>query len=157
MPNSLIATDPIVARNFFLDIPGESSLILSGVTGLDVELDVVNVAQTGKSGKQEHIKTLGGALKVPDVSVTRVAPASAIGDPLWKWFIDIRDHGFKDRADKRKNISIVLYDTALTEVGRFNFTNAWPSKIATDALSTESNEPVKETITIVCERIERIK
>jgi phage tail-like protein len=157
MPNSLIATDPIVARNFFLDIPGESTLILSGVTGLDVELDVVNVAQTGKSGKQEHIKTLGGALKVPDVSVTRVAPASAIEDPLWKWFIDIRDHGFKDRADKRKNISIVLYDTTLTEVGRFNFTNAWPSKIATDALSTESNEPVKETITIVCERIERIK
>lgn len=157
MPNSLISTDPIVARNFFLDIPGESSLILSGVTGLDVELDVVNVAQTGKSGKQEHIKTLGGALKVPDVSVTRVAPASATEDPLWKWFIDIRDHGFKDRADKRKNISIVLYDTTLAEVGRFNFTNAWPSKIATDGLSTDSNEPVKETITIVCERIERIK
>lgn len=157
MPNSLISTEPIVARNFFLDIPGEATLVLSGVSGLDVELDVVNVAQNGKSGKQEHIKTLGGTLKAPDVSMTRMAPQSASDDPLWKWFIDIRDHGFKAREDKRKNVSIVLYDGTAAEVGRFNITNSWPSKIATDALSTDSNEPVKETITLVCERIERVK
>ncbi|MDT4909994.1 MAG: hypothetical protein QOI69_3235, partial [Pseudonocardiales bacterium] len=42
MPNSLISTEPIVARNFFLDIPGEATLILSGVSGLDVELDIVS-------------------------------------------------------------------------------------------------------------------
>jgi phage tail-like protein len=157
MPNSLISTEPVVARNFFLSIPGEDALVLSGVSGLDVELDGVNVAQNGKSGKQEHIKTLGGTLKAPDVSVTRVAPSAAAQDPLWKWFLDIRDHGFKDRADKRKNVSIVLYDTALNEVGRFNIANAWPSKIATDSLSTDSNDPMKETITLVCERIERVK
>jgi phage tail-like protein len=157
MPNSLISTEPIVARNFFLDIPGEATLVLSGVSGLDVELDVVNVSQNGKSGRQEHIKTLGGVLKAPDITMTRMAPQNAVDDPLWKWFIDIRDHGFKARDDKRKNVSIVMYDGVLSEVGRFNITNAWPSKISTDALSTEANEPVKETITLVCERIERVK
>jgi phage tail-like protein len=157
MPNSLISDEPIVARNFFLDIPGEGTLVLSGVSGLDVELDVVNVSQNGKSGKQEHIKTLGGVLKAPDVSMTRMAPKSATEDPLWKWFLDIRDHGFKAREDKRKNVSIVLYDGTAAEVGRFNIGNAWPSKISTDSLSTESNDPVKETITLVCERIERVK
>ena len=30
-------------------------------------------------------------------------------------------------------------------------------EFATDALSTESNDPVMETITLVCERIERVK
>jgi phage tail-like protein len=157
MPNSIISTEPIVARNFFLDIPGESSLTLSGVSGLDVEVDVVPLSQNGKNGKQEHIKTIGGVLKAPDVTVTRMAPQNAESDPLWKWFMDIRDKGFKDRSDKRKNVSIVLYDVSGGEVGRFNLFNVWPSKIATDALSTESNEPMKETITLVCERVDRVK
>jgi phage tail-like protein len=157
MPNSLISTEPIVARNFFLDIPGEATLVLSGVSGLDVELDVVPVAQNGKDGKQEHIKTVGGVLKAPDISITRMAPQDAANDPLWKWFLDIRDKGFKSRTDKRKDLSIVLYDVGASEVGRFNIFAAWPSKIATDALSTESNEPMKENITLVCERIERVK
>ena len=157
MPNSLIDHDPIVARNFFLDIPDDSTLILQAVSGLDVELEVVNVSQNGKDGKQQHIKTLGGTLKVPDVTVTRIAPQNAEQDALWKWFLDIRDHGFKDRTDKRKNISIVMYDVAMNEVARFNIQNAWPSKIATDAMRTDSNDPVKATITFVCERIERVK
>jgi hypothetical protein len=51
----------------------------------------------------------------------------------------------------------VLYDSAYDEVGRFNWFNGWPSKIATDSLSTDSNDPMKETITLVVERIERVK
>jgi phage tail-like protein len=158
MPNDLIATDPIVARNFYLEIDGEQ-LVLSGVSGLDIELEVVSLQQNGKDGKQQHVKTLGGVLKVPDIAITRMAPLSAQNDPLWKWFLQIRDSGFKgaNREDNRKNGSIVLYDSAFEEVGRFNFFNGWPSKIGTDALSTDSNDPMKESITLVVERIERVK
>ncbi|MDP9093582.1 MAG: phage tail protein [Actinomycetota bacterium] len=158
MPNDLISTDPIVARNFYLEIDGQN-LILSGVSGLEIELDVVPMQQNGKDGKQQHIKTLGGVLKAPDITVTRMAPLSANDDPLWKWFKQIRDGGMKAtaRAATRKNGSIVLYDSAYDEVGRFNWFNGWPSKIATDSLSTDSNEPMKETITLVVERIERVK
>ncbi|MDT4933696.1 MAG: hypothetical protein QOK11_1588 [Pseudonocardiales bacterium] len=158
MPNDLISTDPIVARNFYLEIDGEN-LVLSGVSGLDIELEVVPVQQNGKDGKQQHIKTLGGSIKAPDLSISRMAPVSAINDPMWKWFTDIRTKGMKanTRQDNRKNGSIVLYDSTYTEVGRFNFFNGWPSKISTDALSTDSNDPMKETITLVVERIERVK
>lgn len=154
----LISTDPIVGRFFYLDIDGEK-IVLSGVSGLDIELEVVSLQQNGKSGKQEHIKTLGGGLKVPDITLTRAAPLDAMSDPIWKWFKQIRESGFKgaDRADNRKTGSIIFYDASLTEVGRFNFINGWPSKISTDGLSTDSNDAVKETITIVCERIDRIK
>ncbi|HTZ43935.1 MAG TPA: phage tail protein [Jatrophihabitans sp.] len=158
MPNDLINTDPIVAQNFYLEIDGEK-LLLSGVSGLDIELDVVTIQQNGKDGKKQSIKTLGTSLKVPDLSITRMAPMSAGDDPVWKWFKAIHDSGFKgtDRAGNRKNGSIVFYDTSLTEVGRFNFFNGWPSKIGTDAVSTDSNDPVKETITLVIERLERVK
>ena len=105
------------------------------------------------------IKTRGNVLKVPDLSITRMAPLDAMADPIWKWFHQIRDTASSapTRTTNRKNGSIVLYDTALKEVGRFNFFNGWPSKIATDAMSTDSNDPVKETITLVSERLDRVK
>ena len=158
MVSDLISTDPIVARNFYLEIDGEN-LVLSGVSGLEIELNVVEIQQNGKDGKQQHIKTLGGVLKAPEITIERMAPADAKNDPLWKWFMQIRDGGMKitNRAQHRKNGSIVLYDSAYDEVGRFNFYNGWPSKIATDALSTDSNEAMKESIVLVTERIERIK
>ncbi len=157
MASSMISTDPLVARSFYLDFPNLSSFVLSAVSGLEVELEVVPLSQNGPNGKQEHIKSLGGGLKVPEISVTRMAPQDAQNDPLWKWFLDIRDHGFKNRTDKRQDGSIILYDGAGTEVGRFNIFGCWPSKIAADSLSTESNEALKETITFQAERIERAK
>lgn len=158
MPNELISSDPIVARNFYLEID-DVKLVLSGVSGLEIELDVVPIAQNGQFGRQQHIKTLGGQLKANDITITRMAPTSAKDDALWKWFLRIRAAGMKatGRALTRKNGSIVLYDSAYDEVGRFNFFNGWPSKIATSELSTDSNEPMKETITLVVERVERIK
>ncbi len=158
MPNDLINTDPIVAQNFFLEIDG-ISIILSGVSGLDVEVDVVTLQQNGKDGKTQLIKTLGAVTKVPDISLTRMAPVDAMADPIWKWFTDIQTKGIlaTDRTNNRKNGSIVLYDASAKEIGRFNFYNGWPSKISTDQLSTESNDAVKETITLIIERLERIK
>jgi phage tail-like protein len=158
MPNDLISTDPLVAQNFYLELDGVN-ILLSSVSGLDLEYDVVTIAQTGKDGKNQQIKTRGNTLKVADLQLSRMAPMDAKADPIWTWFHEIRDTGFKgsSRPDKRKNGSIVLYDTSVTEVGRFNFYSAWPSKISTDQMSTESSEPVKENITLVIERLERIK
>ena len=159
MPNDLIGNDPLVAQNFFLEIDGSVITMLSGVSGLDVEVDAVTVAQVGKDGKKQMIKALGDQSKAPDLQLTRMAPADAAGDAMWKWFNEVRDKGLAiaNRASARKNGSIVLYDTTNAEVARFNFFNAWPSKIATDALSVDSNEVVKETITLQCERLERMK
>lgn len=157
----LIANDPIVARNFYLEIQGDTKdkLLLSSVSGIEIELDVVPLQQNGKDGRQQHIKTLGGVLKAPDITLTRVAPLDAAADPVWKWFDLIRTKGMKaaSRNEYRRNGSIILYDSSYTEVGRYNWYNGWPSKIAVDQMSTDSNEPMKETITLVIERIERIK
>jgi hypothetical protein len=76
MPNDLISTDPIVAQNFFLEIDG-TNIVLSGVSGLDMELDVVTITQNGKDGKMQAVKTIGGILKAPDITLTRMAPLDA--------------------------------------------------------------------------------
>jgi len=159
MPNELLSNDPLVAQYFFLEIDGKPLTMLSGVSGLDLEIDVVTIQQQGPDGKQQSIKTRGTVTKAGDLSLTRMAAIDVTQDGIWKWFTDVRDKGFgiAERASNRKNGSVVMYDSSTKEVGRFNFYNAWPSKIATDAMSTDSNDPVKETITLVCERIERVK
>jgi phage tail-like protein len=159
MPNELIDHDPIIAQNFFLEIDGSVVSILSSVSGLDVEMSVVEMQQTGRDGKAQTVKTLGHANKAPDLSMVRMAPPDSTQDAMWGWFNDIRDKGMllSNRANSRKNGSIVMYDSTHTEVARFNFTNGWPSKISTDQLSVDSNDPVKETITLTVESLARIK
>jgi len=159
MPNDLISTDPIVSQNFFLEIDGSVVSILSSVSGLDIEMEVVTTEQAGANGKVQVVKTLGKANKAPDLSLTRMAPPDMTADKLWGWFNDIRDKGMvlANRTNSRKNGSIVMYDSSNAEIARFNFTHGWPSKISTDQLSVESNDPVKETITLTVESLARVK
>jgi phage tail-like protein len=159
LPNDLITHDPMISQNFFLEIDGEVMSVLSSISGLDIEVEVASLQQVGKMGKIQMVRTLGNQMKAPDLSLTRMAPADSKNDKLWKWFNEIRDKGMLmgDRSKSRKNGSIVIYDTTNAEACRFNFFNAWPSKISTDQLSADSHEPVKETITLQCERLERVK
>src|SRR5215471_14108777 len=112
--NELINNDPIVARNFYLDMGGNKSVVLSGISGFDIEMDVVSVQQNGKGGQQQHVKTLGGVLKAPQMTVTRMAPLSTARDPIWNWFNRIRNAGMKasSRSNYRKHLSIVLCDSS---------------------------------------------
>jgi phage tail-like protein len=159
MPNELINGDPLIAQNFFLEIDGAVVSVLVSVSGLDVEMEVSSAQGVGKDGKSQIVKTLGGRNKQGDLTLTRIAPADATQDKLWGWFHDIRNKGILqgDRTNNRKNGSVVIYDSTHKEVARFNFTNGWPSKIATDQLSVDSNDPVKENVTLTIETLERVK
>lgn len=159
MVDGLFTNDPIVAQNFFLEIDGEVISALTAVSGLDIEVGVSTSTQAGSGGRQEIVKGLGTRTTVSDLQLTRVAPLDSSSDKLWQWFNDIRGVGLvaADRAGQRKNGSIVLFDAARNEVSRFNFYNAWPSKISTDQLSVDSSDAVKENVTIVIERLERVK
>ena len=160
MPNeALIAVDPLIAQNFFLEIDGEIVSILASVSGLDVEMEVATTQQVGSNGKSQVVKTLAGRNKAPDLSLVRMAPPDSTQDKLWGWFMDIMNKGIllSDRTNNRKSGSIVMYDSTHVEVARFNFTNGWPSKISTDQLSVDSNDPVKETITLTIESLARVK
>jgi len=154
MPNDLVNEDPIIARNFYLEIDGGDKIPLTGISGFDVEVDVVDVNQNLPGGQQVHIKTRGGTLMVSAVTLQRVAPTSVTSDPIWPWFILIRDAG---TAGQRKNGSIVLTDQVGKELARYNFINGWPSKITTGDMEVGANNHLTETITLVSERMDRVK
>ena len=153
MPNDLINEDPIIARNFYLEIDGGDKVPLTGISGFDVEVDVVDVNQNLPGGQQVHIKTRGGTLQVSAVTLSRVAPSSVTSDPIWPWFMLIREEG---TAGQRKNGSIVLTDQVGKELARYNFFNGWPSKITTGDMEVGANNHLTEQITLVSERMDRV-
>lgn len=152
---AMIRTDPIVARNFYLSFPGSEQIVLQSVSALNVELTPVSTTQNGPKGITQHIKTVGANTNVPEVEMVRMAPRDSKGDKIWDWYRDIHREGFKDRNSNRKMLTLHLFDPGGHQVAEFNMHGAWPYKIVTDALSTDSNEAMKETITFVCEWIER--
>jgi phage tail-like protein len=156
---NIIKEDPLVVNHFFLEIDGEVISQLSEVSGLDVELEVTDFAQQLPNGQYAQRKAFSKPKWTGEITVKRLAPLDATKDPLWKWFEAIRNKGMSVSAlsDQRKNGSVVIYDSSLKEVSRWNFTNGWPSKIANDALSVGGNEPVYENVTIQHEKLDRVK
>src|SRR5207245_1230979 len=91
------------------------------------------------------IKKLPGAPKPPTITLKR---AKNISMDLWKWHDDIAKGKL---GAARKNGSIIGYDFEGKEALRYNFINAWPSKIEMSAPKAGSNELIVETCTFVCE------
>jgi phage tail-like protein len=155
----ILKHDPLIASNFYLEIDGAEVATLSEVSGLDIEVEVVEAKQTAKGGMYQVVKSLGQAKAPEPLSIKRISPLDIDSDPLWKWFNDIRDKGMssKARGGMRKNGSIVIFDSDNAEIARWNFFNSWPSKISSDAFSAGGTEAISETITLVIERLERKK
>ncbi len=159
MPMDLLKNDPLIATNFFMEVDGSVVSSLAEVSGLDLELEVAEVVQRTASGQLVHHKTLSKPKWVGELTVKRTAPLDASADPLWTWFMAIRDKGMSadNRGGERKNGSVVIYDTTMTEVARWNFYSGWPSKISSDSMTVASNDPVNETVTLQYEKLERKK
>jgi phage tail-like protein len=159
MPLDLLKQDPLIATNFFMEVDGAVMSSLSEVSGLDVELEVAEVVQRTASGQLVHHKTFSKPKWVGELTVKRTAPLKATEDELWKWFDAIRNKGMSadNRGGERKNGSVVIYDTTMTEIARWNFFNGWPSKISSDSMTVSSNDPISETITLQYEKLERKK
>ncbi|MDQ1395044.1 MAG: hypothetical protein QOG64_303 [Acidimicrobiaceae bacterium] len=155
----LIKHDPLVASNFWLELDGATVSLLSEVSGLDLEIEVVEAKQTGQNGIYAGFKAMGQAKMAGELTIKRMAPIDMANDPLWKWFNDLREKGMAaaSRDAKRKHGSVVVYDASNVEVSRWNFYNSWPSKVSNDSFSASSAEPVSESWTLAIERLERKK
>jgi phage tail-like protein len=159
MPLNLNKQDPLIGTNFFLEISGETVSNLTSVDGLNMEIEKADLNQRTNKGMLVQHVTMSKPKFAGELTVKRLSPIDSGGDPIWKWFLDIRDKGMSalNRDSPRKAGSIVIYDTMMEERSRWNFTEAWPSKIEVDGLDVGKNEPVGESITFQYESLVRIK
>jgi phage tail-like protein len=142
--------DAIAARNFAIEIDGTTIAQFTELSGLTSEMDVTELKENGPDGKLV-IKKIPGSHKPPTITLKR---AKNVSMDLYKWHKAALDGKIKDA---RKNGSVILYDFESGEIARWNFVNAWPSKLSTGSLKAGSNDVVTEEATIVMESFERVK
>lgn len=142
--------DPLTGYHFMLEIDGITQAFFREASGFSSENPAIDYKDARATGQTRYVK-VPGTLKWSDVTLKR-----GITDvlELWKWRKQVED-GKVEQA--RKNGSIVMFNQANTEVARWNFVNAWPSKIDGPTANANTNDIAVEAITIVHEGLERVR
>lgn len=136
-------SDPLVGFHFMLDLEGVATGYFTEIAGIGSEHGVVD------HGTYEITQKIPGRLKWGDLTLKRGITASM---DIWKWRKMVEDGKVEDA---RTNGSIIMLDQELNPVARWDFINAWPSKITGPQLQSDSNNYGLEELTIVHEYIER--
>ncbi len=142
--------DPLVGFNFALEVSGAVTGYFTEVSGIGSESEVIDQKVVTKKGV-EIIHKIPGRLKFGDITLKRGITSNM---DIWDWRKQVEDGKIKDA---RRQGSIVMFDRELKEAARWNFVNAWPSKVSGPTPKADSNEIAIEELTIVHEHIERVK
>ncbi len=140
--------DPLIAHHFMLDVGGKITGYFTEVSGLGSETEVVEHKVINEKGVEVVIK-VPGRLKWGDITLKRGITSNM---DLWGWRKMVEDGDVKGA---RTNGSIVMFDNELTEKARWDFLNAWPSKLTGPAPKADSNEIGIEELVLVHEYIVR--
>jgi phage tail-like protein len=140
--------DPLVSFNFTIEVQGELTGSFMEVSGLGSEHEVVEhkIMENG----QEVVKKLPGRMKWENITLKRGITSNM---DIWNWRKQVEQGNY---VGARRNGSIVMYDSAFTEVARWNFNNGWPVKVSGPQPKTDSNEVGVEEMIIAHEGIERV-
>ncbi len=130
---------------FGVEIEGLGPSFFSDVGGLAVDIEVVEKTDTAAD---TVTRKRPGTTKYNELSLKRTLGPDKT---FWEWAKSIRD-GSKEY---RKNGSVIVYDIAGDQIGRWEFTNAWPSKWSASDLDVGSDDLMEEEVTLQIEILVR--
>lgn len=142
--------DPAIGTWFGVEFQGQVTGAFRECAGLGSENEVVEYKGSGEKGKQVT-KKMPGRLKWNNITLKRGMTDSM---DMWKWRKLIED-GKIDEG--RKNGSIVMYNLKGDEIARWDFINAWPSKLSGPSANAQNNEVAIEDLEITHEGYTRTK
>jgi phage tail-like protein len=144
MPTTM-RVDPFRNFNFLVEMDGITQASFMECTGLEATTEVI---ETRQGGDNTTVYKLPGKTSYGDITLKWGSTSST---ELMTWRQNVIDGSFT-----RLNGSVVLYDlTNQTEVARWNFFNAWPTKWDGPALNAKGNEVSIETLVLAIERLTR--
>ena len=142
-------SDPLIGYQFGIEVGGMVTGYFAEVGGIGSESEIVEhkVSQDGK----DFVQKMPGRLKWNDVTLKR-----GITDNLqiWEWRQLVEDGDVKAA---RKNCSILMYDRNANVAARWDFVNAWPSKVSGPEVKADSNDFAIEEMVLVHEGMKRVK
>jgi phage tail-like protein len=142
--------DPLVGFHYAIEVQGIVTGYFTECSGIGSEHEIIEHKIVDEKGR-ESIQKVPGRLKWQDVTLKRGITDNM---DIWDW----RDMVVEGKVDDaRRNGSIVMFNQALDEVARWNFENAWPSKVSGPAVKADSNEFGVEELVITHEGLYREK
>jgi phage tail-like protein len=143
-------TDPLISAQFAIEFQGVIAGAFQECTGMGSENEVVEYKASTQKGDYV-IQKVPGRMKWNNITLKRGLTDAV---DLWDWRKQV-EQGKIEEA--RKNGSIIMFDQTGKEVARWNFTNAWPSKISGPAANAGENTAAIEEMEITHEGYERVK
>jgi len=140
--------DPLVGCRFKVDVGGVVTGYFTECSGLGSETEIIESKVVNEKGVEVVMK-VPGRLKWGDITLKRGITSDM---QIWDWRKKVEEG---DVEGARRNGSIVMYDQSLGERARWNFMNAWPSKVSGPTPKADSNEIGIEELVIVHEYITR--
>jgi phage tail-like protein len=128
--------DPFLTFNFAVEIQG---LVVGGfaeISGLQAEIEVQDYRE---GGVNEFIHKRAGPARYPSNLVLKRGMTDAT--VLWSWYCDVMQGKVE-----RKNVSVMLMNSAGEEQRRWNFQKAYPVKWAGPVLRASASEVAVETL-----------
>lgn len=141
--------DPLVSSWFGVEFQGQVVGAFRECSGLGSENEVVEYKASGPKGEYV-IKKVPGRLKWNNVTLKRGITDSM---DMWQWRKLVEQGKI---ADARKNGTITMYNQQGDAVAKWNFTNAWPSKLSGPSANASNNEVAIEELEITHEGYERV-
>ena len=120
---------------FYVLIDHIPQALFTEVSGLQLETVVQDYEE---GGVNHYVHRLPGRTKVSNLTLKR---GMTITNEFFKWYVD-----FMSGKMKRKNISVVMYDTTGKEILRWNFLRAFPVKWAGPQFSADGKSVAIETL-----------
>ena len=143
-------SDPLISYQFQLDVSGKITGFFQDVSGIGSETTVVSQDATDINGNP-IVQKLPGRLVWTDVTLSRGITAST---EIWEWRKEVEEGKMNDA---RRNCSITLMDASNNPAARWDFVNAWPSKVSGPEIKAGSNDFAIEQVTLVHEGMERVE
>jgi phage tail-like protein len=145
MPATAARVDPYRNFNFLVELDGIAQASFIECTGLSNTTEVI---ETRDGGDNTTVRKLPGKTTHGDITLKWGTTDSI---ELWTWRQSVIDGNFS-----RKNGSIVVYDlTNKTEVARWNFINAWPTRWEGPAFNAKGTDIAIDTLVLALEGISR--
>jgi phage tail-like protein len=143
-------SDPLVGFNYRIEVDGAVPVTgyFTEVSGIGSEHDTIPHKVVDDKG-QEMVQMIPGRLKWTEVTLKRGITADL---SFWDWRQKVVEG---DLESARANCSIIMMDRNYTDVARWDFVNAWPSKITGPSIKSDSNEFGVEEVVIQHEGMKR--
>lgn len=148
MPNPGRAQDPLLGFRFAVEVSGIQEAYFTECSGLQAQTEVLEFKEGG-------VNTGSHKLPVRTTYNNITLKHGVTGSrELIKWYQRLLAKGFA--ASERKNVSIVVYTSTLTEAQRWNLIGAIPVKWVGPTFNPSNTEVAIETLELAFNNISSV-